>query len=165
MQFQVVRLAKDLPAQPPLPRPPFHPPHFATFEQDICGSRRFPDINVLPQEIVRLSPAVGGSRKGRGFSWNCSLCSFPRGFERLTTYWAHLRVDHSGTSQAEVLQAVTRSARANQAWADSCFYDYSRSNPTTWQKIVQAQAADFSWEVFENWRLPKVNLYAGRHVT
>lgn len=161
MQFEVLCISRDLPARPPLPRPSFHPPTFHTFEQGIGGSPAFPNIGVEPRQIVRLGTTSQGSG-GRHFTWGCVFCNYPRSFERITTYWAHLRAEHQHQPHAELLQQVTESARAYQAWADERFFDYKRDNANTWQKMVQAQSSEFDWDVFTSWRLPKTRIYQGR---
>lgn len=156
-----MRLAKDLPARPPLPRPPHHPGTYTTFRQGSSPSLDFPDVGIEIENIVRLPGDTDDSANHR-FKWNCSFCSYVRTFQKITTYWAHLRANHQGISTNDILAQVTASAQANQAWAQERFYNYARDNPTTWQKVQQAQAPDFSWEVFAGWRLSREPMYTGR---
>lgn len=160
-QFNVLRIAKDLPALPPLPRPSHHPHRLPTFFQGPAPSAEFPDVGVQYQDVVRL-PNDRPGPKARGFRWSCTFCPNHRSFSKITSFWAHVRTQHEDTRRAEVLGEVRRSAQANEAWAHQHFYDYRRQNPVTWQKLQQAQATDFDWQVFAGWRLTRARLYKGR---
>lgn len=112
-------------------------------------------------EIVRL-PGDPVESRNRRFLWDCAFCSYTRTFQRVTTYWAHLKADHQEVPKEHILAQITASARANQAWAEERFFNYARDNVNTWQKIQQAQAADFSWDTFTSWRLTRERMYNGR---
>lgn len=161
MQFNILRLARDLDGREPYRQPACHPPRYSTFEQGPMASATFPNVGITASAIVRL-PDQTYFNNQRGFQWSCPLCTYPRNFGRITSFWAHIKTGHQDTEQVTILREVTRSAQAYQAWAYQHFYQYQRQNPSTWQKMVQAQAADFTWEVFTGWRLPRERHYQGR---
>ena len=143
-------------------RPSHHPSEYETFFEGPNPSLEFPDVGVRPEDTVNLSKTSSGL-KARGFQWSCRFCLYHRVFGKITSFWAHLAAEHDEVPRPEILHEVTRSAKMNQAWADDRFYNYERNNPVTWQKIQQAQAATFDWEVFTGWKLPRTKLYKGRN--
>lgn len=153
-------MAKDLPARHPLTPPEHHPTEFQTFVQNSTPGDQFSSVGVDVDHLVRLS-ARAEDPEAR-FRWSCPFCSYHRVWQKMTSFWAHLKVEHESLPQERILSEVTKSARAYQAWADMRSYDYERNNAATWQKVLQAQGPDFDWHVFENWRLTRARPHQSR---
>lgn len=109
-------------------------------------------VSVLPNTLVTPPPDNDAFVLDR-FKVRCAFC---RGAQRVwgavTGYWSHLRYQHGEIPEADRVREIQKTARQYKEWAEIRGLDYRQNNPTTWRKIQQTQAANFNWEIVENWR-------------
>jgi len=119
-------------------------------------------VTVEEHLLVGTSYSTQLSERLRPFTVTCRFCPTVRRYQQVVSYWAHLKVQHAELATNERLHEVQHSARQYKAYAEDRYYDTPSSNPSTWAKIQQALGTNFSWEVVQNWRLPKDTVQAGR---
>lgn len=153
IQFAVLRQARSLPPAGPVPRPADFEPKFDTFEYQLPIQFGAPDIKVHPDH---LAYSIKSATRDE-MEWRCTFChNARRRWGKITGLWAHLKSHHHDTkSKEERLEHVKRSTgeylesiRSRRREGE-----YARNNPQVWNKLLQANAPTFTWEVFSHWPL------------
>ncbi|KAK5061411.1 hypothetical protein LTR84_007953 [Exophiala bonariae] len=89
----------------------------------------------------------------------------PRSYQRVTSRWSHVKIDHKDLPVDGRLEEIRRSAREYQEYLTIHHQDNQASSFPTRLKITQALASNFTWEVVEGWSLPHDSRRRGRAVT
>lgn len=159
IQFSILRQARGLPPTPQPPRPADHPQNYLTFEYQLPLQMEASAV-TLDEANLAQPPGPLHTTDLKVDNLRCRFCSrVQRVWSKITAYWSHIKLQHMELPRSQRLAEVRRSAKTLADWAQLRGYNYGRDNPNTWAKILQTEADNFSWEVFEGWRLHEDRFY------
>ena len=144
--------------------PDDHPEFYATFEDRLPLKMFTTTVSLDPSNLVQPPLTIQYTTDVlEKHKIHCHFCpQIKRVWNQITAFWSHIRIQHSDRPHEDLLAEMRRVTDAYAAWADSHFYDLATNNPSTWTKMKQVWADDFTWDVVIGWRLPQDRFYQGR---
>lgn len=144
IQFAVCRLARGLPAAPRRPRPRQY--FYPTMESGLPCS--FTAVRVELDKLADESQVA----KPEKLDTVCPYCVTFKTFANVTSAWAHVFYKHPQVANNERLAFIQQTAASWHEYLDTC-HRKKRENTVLYNRVLQAEQADFSWQTVESWNL------------
>ncbi|EXJ56626.1 hypothetical protein A1O7_06970 [Cladophialophora yegresii CBS 114405] len=107
-------------------------------------------IRLDEQSLVGGQSPRSTSLPNPPFSVKCRFCSTLKRWVQVDAFWSHIKNKHDDVPHEQRLEEIRRSAMQYKQHPGQASMDYN-----TKQRVDQALASSFSWEVVSNWHLAR----------